>query len=227
MTLNNDSKYDQSISQWNQIFSKETSISSIPKTTGNEAFDKGIMWVCEGTERILDFGCGKGSLLFMCIQYGTKKHMGIDLSEEGIQNAKRRAEQNSLSDFEFIHGSIEKLEALDENAFDAVILSNIVDNLYPEDAEKLMMLLEKIVRENGKIFVKLNPHLSQAQIEEWNITIIEDNLLDDGFVLWNNTTEDWREFFEKRFRIEHYEDIYFPEHEQYNRMFFLINNKFK
>jgi len=47
----------------------------------------------------------------------------------------------------------------------------------------------------------------------------EGNLLDDGLLLWNNTTEAWRKILERYFRIERYEEIYYPEHEQTNRLF--------
>ena len=46
--------------------------------------------------------------------------------------------------------------------------------------------------------------------------------LDDGLILWNNTTEEWENFFNERFEINTYEDIYYPEHNQYNRMFWLL-----
>ena len=53
--------------------------------------------------------------------------------------------------------------------------------------------------------------------------MIDGNLLDDGMVLWNQTTEEWDAFLGARFRIAHFEEIYYEEHEQYNRMYLLIN----
>jgi len=61
-----------------------------------------------------------------------------------------------------------------------------------------------------------------VQITKWNIKIIKDNLLDDGSILWNNTTDEWIKFFERRFHIKQYQEIYYPEHEQSNRMFWLV-----
>ena len=188
--------YDNCIKQWDEIFLEGTKATehTLRKSTGNDGFDKGLKWVCKGTEKILDFGCGNGSLLFMCSFNGTKTHVGIDLSENAIKTAQNRQKQMPHGHFEFVRGSIEVLDEMDEASFDAVILSNIVDNLYPEDAAYLMSSVNRILKKDGKIFIKLNPYLTQEQISEWNIKVIKDNLLDDGFVLWNNTTDQWKTF---------------------------------
>ncbi|MFL0253319.1 hypothetical protein ACJDT4_23205 [Clostridium neuense] len=52
--------------------------------------------------------------------------------------------------------------------------------------------------------------------------VIKGNLLDDGLILLNNTTEEWTKLFKRKFEIEHYEEIYYPQYEQYNRMFWIV-----
>jgi len=94
--------------------------------------------------------------------------------------------------------------------------------LYPDDAEVLMNEVERVLKENGKVLVKVNPYVTTEQISEWNIKVVKDNLLDDGLILWNNTTDEWIKFFERKFDIRQYEEIYYPEYEQYNRMFWLV-----
>lgn len=216
------SKYDKCINQWNNIFSKGVTNTPIKSSSGNETLDKGVRWICNGTEKILDFGCGNGTMLFLCAANGTKYNIGIDLSEKGIEFAKKRVEQMTQGEFHFIQGGIDKLKKIDNLDVDAVILSNIIDNLYPDDAEILMSEVERVLKESGKVLVKLNPYLSTEQISEWNIEVIKDNLLDDGLILWNNTTDQWVKFFERKFDIKQYEEIYYPEYEQYNRMFWLV-----
>lgn len=73
--------------------------------------------------------------------------------------------------------------------------------------------------------MKLNPFLTDNKIKEWNIKIIDKNLLDDGLYLWNQTTEEWSALFLKYFSIVEYNEIYYPEHDQYNRLFLLCNDK--
>ncbi|WP_200773616.1 hypothetical protein [Tepidimicrobium xylanilyticum] len=64
-----------------------------------------------------------------------------------------------------------------------VVLSNIIDNLIPSDAVKALKEIKRILKVNSKVLLKLNPFLTDNQINEWNIKAIEDNLLDDGLFL--------------------------------------------
>ena len=215
-------KYDKCVNEWNNIFSKEIPNVPTKSTSGNETLDKGIRWICNGTEKILDFGCGNGTMLFLCAINGTKLNIGIDLSEKAIEVAEKRAEQMTQGEFDFSQGGIDKLKNIDDSEVEAVILSNIIDNLYPDDAEVLMNEVERVLKENGKVLVKVNPYVTTEQISEWNIKVVKDNLLDDGLILWNNTTDEWIKFFERKFDIRQYEEIYYPEYGQYNRMFWLV-----
>lgn len=214
-------KYDKCITQWNNIFSKETSKAPTSQSIGNETLDKGIEWVCDNTKSIIDFGCGNGTMLFLCALNGTKYNIGIDLSEKAIESAKARASQMIEGEYNFIQGSIEVLDEMADSSIDAIILSNILDNLYPEDVEVLIRKVQRILRNSGKILIKLNPYVTPEQIIQWDIKVIKDNLLDDGLILLNNTTEEWENLFRKTFNIIHYNEIYYPKFKQTNRMFCL------
>ncbi|MEN6340260.1 MAG: class I SAM-dependent methyltransferase [Clostridiaceae bacterium] len=211
--------YQRCIEQWNEIYAAESD--RVPKapSSGNEAFDRGLRWLAEGGENVLDFGCGNGSALFFCALLGTKHHIGIDLSTAAVENAIKRSRNMTTGEFTFWEGGMERLSELAADSMDAVVLCNIVDNLYPVDAETVFTECARILKSGGKALIKLNPFLTEQQITQWGIRVIEGSLLDDGLLLWNNTTEQWRALFERFFNIEHYEEIYYPEHEQTNRMF--------
>lgn len=217
-------KYAKCIASWNNIFLKEFLDFPQDRETRNKNFDKGLEWLTDNTTTILDFGCGSGTVLFLCSHYGTKNHIGIDLSQQAIQNARKRSEKSIDGKFYFECGGVELLKEIDSASIDAIVLSNIIDNLYPEDVINLLVESKRILRTNGKILVKLNPYLSDEQIKEWNIKIIDNNLLDDGMILWNNSTKEWDDFLGSRFIIDDYKEIYYEEHEQFNRMYLLINN---
>ncbi|MGN6711532.1 class I SAM-dependent methyltransferase [Anaerocolumna jejuensis] len=191
------------------------------KLTGNELFDKGLDWLCQDADCILDFGCGNGTLLFLCSLHGIQKHIGIDLSDSAIKLAEKRKSLASNGDFTFINGGIEKLNTLQDIKFDAFVLSNVLDNLYPEDAINLLKEAQRLLKSTGKVLVKVNPYIEKHQIQEWGIKVIKDNFLDDGFYLWNNTTNEWKNILSDYFDIAEYQDIYYPEHDMYNRMFLL------
>ena len=69
--------------------------------------------------------------------------------------------------------------------------------------------------------MKLNPYITDEQIEEYGIKKIGDNLLDDGKILWNNTNEMWTSIFQKKYSIIRYEEIIYEEYAQMNRMYLL------
>ena len=212
--------YSRCIDQWDSVFSAELAEVPANKILGIPALDNAIDWLCEGTESVLDFGCGNGSLLFSCSFRGVKKLIGIDLSHNGIQNALLRAEKMETGSFRFLKGSLEYLTELDTDSIDGILLFNILDNLYPHDAETLLTECTRILRHGGKALIKLNPYLRQEQIDAWGIKVIAGNLLDDGLLLWNNSTEEWQEILNKYFNVHHEEEIYYPEFDQTNRLFF-------
>lgn len=216
-------KYDNSIGQWNDIFSAESPTFPRTRMSGNLAFDKGLEWLTEDASTILDFGCGNGTVLFLCALHGTRTHIGIDLSPQAIQTAEVGASMAPCGVFHFECGSLEALRCVESDSVDAAVLSNIIDNLYPEDAAAVLAEIKRILRKNGRILLKLNPYITPAQIEAWGIRVIDGNLLDDGMILWNQTTAEWDALLGARFCIAHFEEIYYEEHEQYNRMYFLIN----
>ena len=101
--------------------------------------------------------------------------------------------------------------------------SNIIDNLIPQNAIKVLTEVKRILKIGGKLLVKLNHFLTEKEIKEWNIKVIEKNFLDDGLFLWNQSTEEWTGLLESYFSIVDYKEIYYPEYDQYNRLFLVIN----
>lgn len=206
---------------WDDVFSQEEPIAPTKLPSDPDEFDKALQWLCEGSESVLDFGCGNGVCLFFCALYGAKRLIGIDLSETAIKNAKTRALQMSTGAYQLLQGGVEQMQQVETDSIDAVLLSNILDNLYPEDAHTLLQEVCRVLRHGGKVFAKFNPYLTASQIRAWNIKVIEDNLLDDGLLLWNNTTEEWTALLSQAFSIVEQKDIYHAEHDQYSRLFLL------
>lgn len=216
-------QYKKCIDFWDRIFEKERIVVPVNSKIGIEKLDYGIAWLCQGVDTILDFGCGNGVMLFYCALNGTKNHIGIDASQQAIHSAISRSKQMKVGNYQFINGGVDWLKQISDKSVDGVILSNIIDNLYPEDALLLLKELKRILKAAGRILVKLNQYLTSEQINEYQIKIIKDNLLDDGLLLWNNTTAKWREILSRDFIIKEYHEIYYQQHEQINRMFLLEN----
>lgn len=190
-----------------------------PKNTPLESavLEEAITWLCRDGATILDFGCGSGGLSFPCVFHGARSVLGIDLSLEAIRFAGACGQ--TLPQCRFIHGSVEVLQSLSLESFDGVILSNILDNLYPEDALEVLSQCVRLLKPGGKALIKLNPHLTAGEIAQWAVTEIEEDLLDDGLLLWNKPDEHWLSLLNWHFSLVRQEDVYFSEYHQHNRLF--------
>lgn len=209
--------YRRCLDHWNAVFAAEDPIPPRSPDTGNAGLDRGLDWLCENAQRVLDFGCGNGVLLLLCALRGAKELWGVDLSPAALTNARGRFDRAGIS-VNLQAGGVEALEQLASDSFDAVLLSNILDNLYPEDALELLAQCRRLLRPGGRILIKLNPWLSLEQIRDWNIQVLEENLLDDGLLLWNNTDGQWRALIARHFSIHQVQQLDFPEFDQTNRL---------
>lgn len=213
-----DRDYRRCMDHWNAVFAMEDPIPPRQADTGNVALNQGLDWLCQGADRVLDFGCGNGVLLLYCALRGAKELWGVDLSPDGIANARLRFQRAELEQFHLLQGGVDTLAPLAPDFFDAVLLSNILDNLYPQDALELLAQIRRMLRPGGRILIKLNPWLSPEQIRAWGIQVLEGNLLDDGLLLWNNTDDQWRTLIDEHFTIQAFSLLHYPEFDQVNRL---------
>lgn len=156
------------------------------------------------------------------------KCTGIDISYEAIQLGNETAKFNNLDNtMEFLCGGIEALRNIKDNCFGSIILSNIIDNITPEDAELVVQNISRILKTQGKVLLKVNPNLSQEELDKEGAKLVDNNFYveSDGIYFWNLGTSEWNKFLEKYFEISEYKEIYFEEFNQYNRLFLLTSNK--
>lgn len=182
--------------------------------------DEAVDWLCDGSLSILDFGCGSGGLSFPCAFRGVREVLGIDLAEDAIRVANGCAAY--VPQCSFVHGSVEKLRELPDNHFDGLILSNILDNMRPEDAVSALEESVRTLKPGGKALIKLNPEITPQQIQAWNIRVIGEDLLDDGLLLWNKNDVYWLALLEHYFSEIRQKDVYFEKHDLHNRLFLCV-----
>jgi arsenite methyltransferase len=81
-------------------------------------------------EIVVDLGSGAGIDVFLSANKvgGSGKVIGIDMTDEMLEKARRNAKENGYTNVEFRKGDIEKRIPVDDNSVDLVI-SNCVINL--------------------------------------------------------------------------------------------------
>ena len=213
--------YAKIIAYWDNIFDEEEIGIPTNSKIGIDKLDQAMDWLCEDANSIIDFGCGNGRLCFFAAMRGVKRLLGLDLSERAINKALRSSMLLLEQGIHFKRGGVYELQMVESQSFDGAILSNIIDNLYLDDAEKVLSEIARILKPSRKVFLKVNSWLTPEEIKVNGIKVLEGDMLDDGLLLLNKTTEEWKNIFGRYFVIENYEEVYYPKFDQTNRIFYL------
>lgn len=215
---------------WNNIFSKEISNleeKDVKKQFPYEDLEKAIKWLAKKSDNILDFGCGSGVFLARSYYNGISKGLGIDISKDAVKLGNKLIEFNDIDNFKIIFGDVNKLKEIESDSFDAAILSNVIDNVLPEDSVLILNEIHRILKKDGKLFLKLNDYIKDEMILE-NNEIFEKKISEDfyletsGLYLYNLSNSKVNSLLEPLFKIVKSFKIEFKEHKQFNRAWYLI-----
>lgn len=98
----------------------------------------------------LDAGCGGGRYSIAMAKLGAAHVTGIDLSEVGIADAKRRASELGAGHVKFDVGSVTALPYAD-NSFDCVISSGVM--MHTTDPVKMLAELCRVLKPGGMLYM--------------------------------------------------------------------------
>lgn len=199
-------KYVEIKKYWDDIFhSSPVNFDFIKSGIPIKEIENSIVWVSRSTGKLLDFGCGNGTLLLRAIYLSGSKGMGLDISHIAIKRAQEASRELKLSRLvDFIPDSIKYLEILEKNSFGGVILSNVLDNLLPSDGLTLLESIKQKLRKGGRFFLKLNDYKERQQMIDDGAIEIMDNVFQEseGLYLWNLDNETIRSIFEPDYQLE-------------------------
>lgn len=108
--------------------------------------------------KVLDIGCGRGEMVFWAVKKGAEA-VGIDYSPSAIKLAKQAQKKKGLAvreKIQFIRMEGETLKFPDET-FDAVFLIEVLEHLYPQQAEKVLSEIKRVLKDKGFLFVHTAP----------------------------------------------------------------------
>lgn len=218
-------QYDASTALWNEVYSecKLTDLSDATLTV-EPTFDACLNVFAKNSRRVLDFGCGSGDILFQCADFGYLTYgMGVDRSETGIAYAKQMANLNHYRNLDFLVGDLSTFSQMEEDSFDGIILSNVLDVVPPDVETDIFSELTRLLKPDGLMFVKLNPYATDTELKENGLTCFEENLYEENGVLRlrNLHTKFWKREFKEHYSIERYLEFPYPWQEGMNRLFLL------
>lgn len=110
--------------------------------------------------KVLDIGCGRGEMVFFTAKEGASEAIGIDYSKASIALAKlaqKKQPKDIVSKTKFMFMDAKKLNFAD-NEFDLIIMTDVVEHLYPEELELAFKEIRRVLRPNGKVVVHTAPN---------------------------------------------------------------------
>ncbi len=115
----------------------------------------------KSVKRILDLGCGSGRHVVYLAKYGFDVY-GFDISPTGIKIARRWLKKENLKAHLRVWDMNKKFPYKD-NFFDAVIAIQTIHHNTPKKLKKVIKEIERVLRENGIIFITVPKTRHQAK----------------------------------------------------------------
>lgn len=217
--------YNNTEKFWDDIFEKEK-LKDLSAPFGIEKLDSCIDWLCANTGSIIDYGCGNASMLLRCAYLNVKKGLGIDISCQAVRTAVDYISKKDLLGFSVIQGSLEALKSIKDASFEGAILSNIIDNILPDDALCVLKNIYRILTHGGRVFVKLNDFMDKEKLKE-SIDFFEKEISDNffleksGLYFHNLSDEKFERWIMEYFKVEEKGRIEFKTFDCFNRFYLL------
>ncbi len=217
--------YNNTEKFWDDIFEKEK-LKDLSAPFGIEKLDSCIDWLCANTGSIIDYGCGNASMLLRCAYLNVKKGLGIDISCQAVRTAVDYISKKDLLGFSVIQGSLEALKSIKDASFEGAILSNIIDNILPDDALCVLKNIYRILTHGGRVFVKLNDFMDKEKLKE-SIDFFEKEISDNffleksGLYFHNLSDEKFERWIMEYFKVVEKGRIEFKTFDCFNRFYLL------
>lgn len=147
--------------------------------------------------------------------------VGIDESETGINFANKTAKLSNYGNYNFMVGNIDTLSNFRDGEFDGIILSNVLDVMPESVADETVKELDRVLKNQGYWFIKVNPFYSRDEIKEMEYEEIGDHMyVENGILrLRQETTLYWINYFHRLGKIERILEFEYPWQKGLNRLF--------
>lgn len=114
-------------------------------------------------KRVLDIGCGAGGFASACLDQGAAKVVGLDVSKNMIELAKKTYHNQNLS---FIQAAIEQYE-LEPQSYDLITSSLALH--YVENFEAAIAKISSALAHQGTLLFSINHPITSANLadDDW------------------------------------------------------------
>lgn len=126
-------------------------ISSAPEMEDEKLY-KEIVERLGKAENILDIGCGEGELCNHLAKTTKKKITGLDISNAGFKNAKKRAARIKVPNLvECVKGDAHNMPYFKDDEFDAITMLYTLHHI--EDEERALREIRRVLKPKGRLIM--------------------------------------------------------------------------
>lgn len=166
-------------------------------------------------KNILDIACGFGYATNLYIQNGASSVTGVDISEETINEAKRRYNNKNIN---FLQGNAENLEMLPSGSFDIVTSVETIEHV--ENYLSFIREVYRLLKKDGVFFLSTPNRLASNKqnpyhVKEFSFDELKNDLENNGFKIIKADGL----YFKKSFNI--ISDFFIAHRKLYKILFFL------
>lgn len=116
--------------------------------------------------RVLDVGCGRGELIFRCVQDHKVAAVGIDYSAAAVRIARgityELGTKEQKTRMSFAVADAQHLPFANRS-FDVIFSHHVVEHLYPEQLERMLSECNRLLRNGGCLVLETGPNLWRLQ----------------------------------------------------------------
>lgn len=223
-------EYTNALEFWNNWFGKMTPQVFDQVVLGNAMLEKELTEISTNTKSVLDFGCGGGWASHFMAKVGNCPYiMAIDCAENSVKFALETAKISGIEDkITFCVKTDDYLFSAEEGSFDALFSSNVLDVVPLDVADRMISGFSRILHQNGKALIMLNPYLDKEYAEKLGmVEFLPNTFSKDGNLRCVNLSDnEWIEHFSAHFVVEKTEKFNFEgEPNQHARRLFVLTKK--
>lgn len=158
-------------------------------------FNRLIKRVGDSCTDVLDIGCGYGFSMIAAKILGNKMTygLGIDPSENAINMIEASCYMSDLHGLDARVETHEVLKMYDDQSFDGVICSNVLDVIPKETSDEIIVAIKRLLKPGGLLLLKFNFLLTEDMIKTIKMEKIGENTYAINGILRgvNYSTEAW------------------------------------
>ncbi|OGW80232.1 MAG: hypothetical protein A3G33_06040 [Omnitrophica bacterium RIFCSPLOWO2_12_FULL_44_17] len=183
----------------------------------HEVFERAVKAAqLTGGESVLDYGCGRGELVFYCAKMNCEI-TGIDCSRDAIEIAQKTVSvlpEDIRRKIELKIMSIEDIRC--EKLYDVIFMIDVIEHLHDWELDILMPKMKQMLKPNGRLILQ-TPNLiyerylyPAKRVFEFPFTLLKEL---SRLIRCTGKRKTVREFFTKLFKFQFHDDpVYIEVH---------------